>query len=449
MQNAEVANRSGHSTEPVLPDTTVPPVIPETLPPPRDPRPAAKDPRSRDPRLKGKTHHHDRHSSSHMPHSTSIHPFSPDGLEGHNNIVPPADGPQIAPHGGAVPPFVQRHFHGPQMMGPGPPGFLPPQVVAPSEGHFRGEVYHPDSSDDSDSKRPDVSSRLSKDKLTHKEPATNRRDPRQVRKETEQRFKHGDNFGSFRDNKDSTLTRSSNRNSKERDRDPRRSRSPHTSSVNPRLVDGARDNKLDSRDPRLKQHSNEEHRKENVKHEHAIDKRHNKNEPKTNTSRSPIKHRSSPDKRDNKRLSKDRENSPVPEKSPKYSKKTDISEPKTDKDKPVKSDGKTSEQTVVKEKETAGRSSKERSKSPSKEKVRNRNENAKKSGSVERTEVEKVEEVAPVKTPKRELEKDEARQGEVDENENSSKKPRIEITEEKPTIVEGADVIGKIQEDIR
>ena len=470
MQNAEAASKSSHEAEPVLPDTTMPPVIPEGSPPPRDPRTGARGVLSRDPRLKGKQPP-DRLSASHMPHSTSSHTVAPHGPD---IFIPPVVGPAvipphgpamiaphgtpvIPPHGPPVQPFAQGPFPGQHVMGAVHPGVtgIPPKIGAPAEGHFIGEVYHPDSSGNSDRSQSDSSFKFKRDKakVPHKEPAINRRDPRQARSKAEQ-AKHADDLGNARDNKD-RFNRSSGRNSKERDRDPRRSRSPHSSSISPRSGNGARDSKPDLRaiDPRLKPRSNEDSRKPkddsrkpNDRHEHSNDRRNKDEHRSADNSRvqSPMKH-----KRDNKRTSKDREKSPVAEKSPKYSKRTDISESKPEKTKPVKIEIKTE---IKEENQTEARSTKEKSKSPSKDKVRNRNENAKKSGSVVKSESGEVP-VGRVKTPKRELEKDDSGQGEVDENENTAKKPRIEIKQEikqePPAIVEGADVIGKIQEDIR
>ena len=429
--------------EQVLPDTTVQPTSLDTVPAPRDPR-AGRDPHARDPRLKGSPL---PTQSSLVPHSTTpsvlaLPPEAPVPLPESALIPAPSFSglPGMPHYPGAVapgmqPPFIQSgklHVN---------PGFLASQHAPrlPVEGHFKGEVYHPDSSDDSETKSQDSGSgsRTDKPKVKPKEPATNRRDPRQARNEAEHRPMNNDNFDSNRDkrendrsnlnrnsNYDRNSNRSSNRNSKGGDRDPRRSRSPHSSSRSPRTSESGRDRSdSKSNDPRLRHLDDDSRRDSERSQDESMG---------PNVRSSPNKQRSSQSKNDDRRLSRDKS----PERSPKYSRRSD----KSGKDRLDKSDERAKNQNVKKG------SSKERSISPSKGKVRNKIDNAKKSGSVERT--EKGGKDVKVKTPKRELEKDDLVPVE-DERENLSKKARIEPVDEKPNIVEGADVLGKIQEDIR
>ena len=425
--------------EPVLPDTTVHPSSLDSVPAPRDPRKsnvlysrtAGRDPHTTDPRLKGSAV---PTQSSHVPHSTT-----PGGLPLPSEAaIPPSEsayipgpynGQQGMPHyAGAIapgmhsaiapgmqPPFLQSgqlHINPGFLAGHGPP--------PPAEGHFKGEVYHPDSSDD-DVKSQDSGpvSKSDNQKSKPKMPSTNRRDPRQARKEMEQESQIDDSSmdsnRSTRDNnsrnkrdsidRNSNYDRNSNRNSNRssRDRD-QRSRSPHSSSRSPRTSESGRD-KTDSksRDPRLKRHPDDDRRKDTGRLS-STGSSHSKN--------------------DDRRRSRDKS----PERSPKYSKSSEKDRPNNDED-------------ISKTHRDVKRLSKERSASPSKHKVRNINDNAKKSGSVERS--DRAGKEVKVKTPKRELENDDLV---AVEDESLSKKARIEP--EKP-IVEGADVLGKIQSDIR
>ena len=475
FQNAITGSKSSSLEEPALPDTTVQPAFPESAPPPRDPRLVGRDPRS-----KGTPQDTLSHMPSHMPHSTT-----PSATASHlQPNLPVADASFVPPFPGVggvpiVPPFSGQGTVSPFMQ-PGQvhvnPGFLPHHRVPP--GDFTGEVYHPDSSDDSDTRTKridkDIDSKSSsnKPKVPHKEPATNIRDPRQARKELEQKPRHGHDSGSNRNNRDGGFNRNTsnrdggfnrnsndrdngfnrntghnrnfNRNSKESDRDPRRSHSPHSSSISPRSNDGSRVNKSGSksRDPRLRR--DDENRKQSAKHEDLSAKRQEEVASPNSHNKSPGKHKSPPEKRDGKRHSKEREKSPDSAKSPKYSKTSDKSDSRKEKDKPVQSDYKTETRTAPKLGKIPKRSSKERSVSPAKRKVQNKNENAKQSGSIEEMEAESTGAVASVKTPKRELDKEE--QDQKENEESLSKKPRIDNTQEEPAVV---DVVGKIQEDIR
>ena len=444
LQNTKLSAQDEH----VLPDTTVHPSSLDTVSAPRDPRTsnplysrtAGRDPHIKDPRLKGSPL---PVQSSLVPHSTT-----PGGLplpseaavpppESAFIPVPPYSGPAGMPHyvgafppgiPGAIPPGIQPPFMQSGQLHINP-GFLAGQHAPPPpvEGHFRGEVYHPDSSDDNDIKSQDSGPVSKSDNLKTKPkvPTTNRRDPRQARKEMEQ-GSHIDLDSnrsmreSARNNRDNVLDRNSydrnsgrNSNRSSRDRD-QRSRSPHSSSRSPRTSESGRD-KSDSksRDPRLKRHADDDRRKDT---ERSQDDRVGPNDNK----------HGSLQRNDDRRHSRDKS----PERSPKYSKRSE-------KDRLDKGEDRSKHQKDMK------RSSKERSASPSKHKVRNKNDNAKKSGSVERT--DKSGKDVKVKTPKRELEKDDLVPV---EDESLSKKAKIEPVDVKP-IIEGADVLGKIQEDIR